>query len=746
MPVRSNLGSTGFYFTFDCAFIRFTMRVILVISLFIFAGLAGLSASAQTEPLSDGGKYLLHTVVRKETVYSLCQKYHITLKELEAANPGIEGILQSGSVVKIPVFAATVPSSKKQMADEFYYHKVQKQQTLYSIARQYGLTESEIIRYNPLVAEGLKVGQILKIPAKPNQSQGAGMPEATSAPASDGNFLVHQVVSGETLFSLEKQYAISDEEMIRLNPELKNGLKTGMKLRIPAKAEQTAPEISTARQPVAKYQVEKGETIFSIASRFGLEVTDLKKANPVLYTRGVQTGETLLVPEQTKKTVAPTNPVPETQTAQYQTVTYPNIPVVSTCLPDPATRFKKYKVALLMPFYLPEKSTTASDSLAAGFRGQINGKRDSAAWAAPIYFNNQRLSIGADTAVALSGIHIDPRATGFLEFYEGAILALDSIRRSGMNVEMYVFDASNAKQVNRTLQNPEFLDMSLIIGPVHPELQAIVAGFASKNRIAMVSPLAGTGNFERNNSWFLKAVPDRNFQIEQTARYISDELRNRNFILLKETGVNPSVPEARLGQLCKTTLTGEGTRSRFHEYDFQQQDITGIGSLLDPAGDNVFVIPSDNEAQVSVDVANLNALAGHYPVVLMGTATLAKMKSVQTENYHQVRLRYLSPFYVDYKSPLVRRLVGRYRDVFAGEPSQFSFQGFDVAFYFMSALRLYGRDFRGCLPGFPMALTQMNFDFRKVAPMGGYVNESLFVVSYERNFDILNYGVFKPQN
>ena len=116
------------------------------------------------------------------------------------------------------------------------------------------------------------------------------------------------------------------------------------------------------------------------------------------------------------------------------------------------------------------------------------------------------------------------------------------------------------------------------------------------------------------------------------------------------------------------------------------------------------------------------------------------MQSISIENYHHVRLRYLSPYFTDYKRPLVRRFVAQYRDIFSAEPSRFSFQGYDVSFYFLSALSRYGKDFRNCLPDFPMELTQMNFNFERVSPMGGFMNKSLLITSYERNFDILDYG------
>jgi len=117
------------------------------------------------------------------------------------------------------------------------------------------------------------------------------------------------------------------------------------------------------------------------------------------------------------------------------------------------------------------------------------------------------------------------------------------------------------------------------------------------------------------------------------------------------------------------------------------------------------------------------------------------MKSIQTENFHHLRLRFLTPYYVDYSKPLVRRFIGEYRNYFYTEPSQYSFQGFDVSYYFLSALYKYGKDFRNSLAEYPMELTQMDFKFRKASPIGGFINHSLFVNSYERNFDVLNLDV-----
>ena len=467
---------------------------------------------------------------------------------------------------------------------------------------------------------------------------------------------------------------------------------------------------------------------FSLANRFGIDVSDIKTANPSLFSRSLETGETILIPQHKVEgsTEAKSSDLVLSKTSESTN----SSELQSTgCLPEKGDHSQKYKAALLLPLYLSGNDNVEPTSI------------DKALLLSKISISKPVVVNPADTIVVPSGMNIDQKALGFLEFYEGALVAMDSLQRKGMNIELYVFDATNQKMINALVQMDEFRDLNLIIGPVYPELQETVASFAAKNRIPMISPLASTGNLEQNNSWFFKVNSTREYQVEQTALYAAEKLRDKNFIMLQLDG-NSTSADAQLSKLCKEKLAVNPSESLFHEYNLQQQGINSLKPLLADSAENIFIIPTDNEAQVSVAVTNLTALAEHYNIVLLGTQMLPKLKSIQTENYHRIRLRYLSPYLVDYKRPLVRRFVGQYRELYSDEPNQFSFQGFDVAYYFLSALYRYGKDFRSCLSDYQMELTQMNFNFDKVAPMGGFVNRSLFITGYERNFDVLNLGIW----
>lgn len=711
------------------------MKLLGIICLFVLFFSIPNPCLSQKQVEISGVKYILHTVTKSESIFSLCQKYKVSQKDIMQANPGLSAVPKAGTAVKIPVATVSqepknpepVEQTKPATEEEFYYHKVAPKQTLFSIAKQYGITANDLIRNNPELTNGIVPGQVLKIPVNITSIEAQKANDIASSQIDVSEYSVHPVVSGETLYSLEQRYEVSHDDMMKFNPALQNGLKAGMKLKIPVKKAVASVEpVSVPGNVVlSKYKVEKGETLFSLAARFGVDVSEIKKANPSLFSRSLETGELISIPQQSSGKNQNSG-----KTEPSQTVSIMEINSVPPQDCDPInSKNQKFKAALLLPLYL------------AGNENPLPTSIDKALLLSKISITKPAVVNPADTAVVLNGANIDQRALGFLEFYEGALLALDSVKRKGMNVELYVFDSSNQKMINALLQLDEFRDLNLIIGPVYPEIQETVASFAAKNRIPMISPLASAGNLEQNNSWYFKVNPSREYQIEQTALYAAENLRNKNFILLQLSG-NSTSADAQLAQLCKEKLAVTSKKSLFHEYNIQQQGINSLKPLLADSAENIFIIPTDNEAQVSVAVTNLTALAEHYNIVLLGTQALPKLKSIQTENYHRVRLRYLSPYLIDYNRHLVRRFVGQYRQMYSAEPTQFSFQGFDVTYYFLSALYRYGKDFRNCLSNYPMELTQMDFSFEKVAPMGGYTNHSLFVTGYERNFDVLNLGTF----
>jgi len=573
----------------------------------------------------------------------------------------------------------------------------------------------------------------------------------------DMTYIQHKVEQGETVFSICRKYLIEQKDLVAANPGLISGLKTGQTLNIPVKGrnggravarqdQNPGPENQEILSSFAEYKVKKDDSLYFIAKKYGIEVEDILKYNPGARS-GLKRGEVLLIPDK--------NDLEKLRNQELNKVKQPEpvqkmaggdeLPLAPEgekngmvpCEPDVRAAAKIYQIGLLLPLYLPANDT-------------INRVRVTTE---EILNDTLWMSRAGNTGVfpvdsfrQRDDVVVYPRSENFIHFYEGVLLAADSLKRAGMRIQLHVFDTNQKRYIVDSLVHTGHLkNLDLIIGPTFPETQKSVAEFAFQNKIPMISPLSSSGNFEDKNPWYFKVNPGRQYLIQKTADYIAGEYSGQNIIILR-MGDYSHIPEGELVKLLREKFMLQEARNTLgktlvHEYRLSADGAEGLKALLSADCENIFIIPSETEAQISVAVTTLNALAEHYPVTLVGLSNFQRYKSIQTEYFHRIKLNYLTPYFVDYESPVVNQFIRKFRRNFYAEPNQYSFQGYDVAFYFMSALFRYGKDFAGCLPGLRVSLTQSELAFDKVNRDSGYMNNGLFIMQYERDYNVRMKGV-----
>lgn len=124
---------------------------------------------AQTDSLGiekQGEKvFVVHKVLSKQTLFSLAKRYKTTVTEINQANPALASGLQVGQTLKIP-FGGTLPSEKEEVkltVTSEKTHKVAPGETLFAIARQYDVSISDLKAWNNLSSNSLSLGQELKV-------------------------------------------------------------------------------------------------------------------------------------------------------------------------------------------------------------------------------------------------------------------------------------------------------------------------------------------------------------------------------------------------------------------------------------------------------------------------------------------------------------------------------------------------------------------------------------------------------
>ena len=688
-----------------------------------------------------GERFILHQVRTGETVYSISRDFKTESTLLQKYNPGISEGLSIGDILKIPfntnIDLSEFPKINKGEPTEIINHSIESNnETAYSISKKYKITVEEVYAYNPTI-QRLKKGMVLKIPQwnfTSKAEKAEPLPEQ-KPDSNNGNInkdlIEHTVVSGETLFSIGKKYNISETEIIQYNPEAKN-LKAGSKLFLPVKKSESKNFISATDKRIEdkylNHTILSGETLFGLTQKYQVTEEELKQVNPELIN-SFRAGTVIKIPvkantvnhnvienEVVNERSTTVEPVHETEPAE-------NVPVDCMAGKTGITN-KTFNVALFLPLYLE-----AND--------ELNNK---------IVTDSVTQSVGLEGITASDTIIEEPKtpqltrqfygnSENFLQFYEGVLIAVDSMQKAGMKIELNVFDTKdNPESVRKIINRENFSKTDLIIGPVYENVQKEVAAIAAKNQIPVVSPFTPKSGIIGNNPFFYQVNPTREYLAEKTVEMIAAGYSESNFIVV-ETSSYMGTPEGQMVENIRKKL-GSG-KGKYTEYDFRKERARGLKNVLSSDKENVIFIPSSDEGELSVAISNINNLADEFSITLIGSSNYQqKYSSIEVAHYHNLKFKYVNPYWTDYSKNTTINYIEKFIANFVTEPNSYGIQGFDVSWYFLNALFYFGNDFSACLPFLKADLVQGNYYFKKVSPSGGYMNQGVSVISYNRNFEV----------
>lgn len=720
---------------------------ILVLFFFTIPGFViGQNLKENELVIVQGEKFILHQVRTGETIYSITRDFKIDSSQLLKYNPKISGGLSIGEILKVPfnenVLLSRLPTFKKGDPTSFVKHTIEsRNETAYSISKQYGITVEEVYAYNPTV-NNLKKGMILKIPQWEFKSEDdKDQVSVAKQNAKQEDMIEHTVVSGETLFSIGKKYQLTESEILSLNPDAKN-LKAGTKLYLPNKnTENKVVESNWVEQMQTSYithTIEPGETIYGITKKYNVSEEELKSVNPELNT-AFRSDAVIRIPV---KGNLPDQGQPDEFKAVAKEIEGIKPEVIfsgttqANCLPGAKIGAnEKITVALFLPLFLD-----ANNQLNKGF---TETRIDTL-----IQFETIQKLV-ADTIIELERPvqrlkEFYGNSENFLQFYEGVLIAIDSIQKTGMKVVLNVYDTKdNPESIRKVVNNEAFLATDLILGPVYENVQKEVAQVAARNQIPLISPFTPKSTLINNNPQFYQINPSREYLAEATAEMIAADYSNTNFIVVK-TSAYEGTPEGQLVDMIRKKLAGSGNtgNGRFSVYDFRIERSRGLTKLLLPEKENVVFIPSSDEGELSVAISNINNLSRDFPITLIGAGNYQqKYPSIEITHYHNLQFKYINPYWIDYKNSSTINFIEKFISNFGTEPNSYGVQGFDAAWYFLNALHNYGKGFEECLPYMNTQLLQGNYSFKRVSQLGGFMNEGVSVISYNRNFEVERKGV-----
>ena len=245
-----------------------------------------------------------HVVKSGETLYSIAQQYNVSVQDLMKWNHLNSNDIQIGQQLLIGPPQQETTGARKQSTVK---HMVEKGETLFSIARQYGVTVAQLKSWNNLQNNSLHVGQILEIHKSGKQSQPATAgnnnpppsPKTTFLQKNSGQTQIYTVKKGDYLALIAQRFNMTVNELKELNQLKSNVIHVGQQLRVtgglsaPSVAENT--KSSSPQGRFATYEVKRNQPLSDLLKNFQMDEYDFRALNPDFQGNQLSRGQKILV-------------------------------------------------------------------------------------------------------------------------------------------------------------------------------------------------------------------------------------------------------------------------------------------------------------------------------------------------------------------------------------------------------------------------------------------------------------------
>jgi len=591
---------------------------------------------------------------------------------------------------------------------KYYVHFIEAGQTLYGLHQMYDVPVGDIAKANENLVGGLQIGQKILIPISINNSN---------------YYSTHIVVKGETLYGISKTYKCSVSDLKIINPELvSEGVSIGQVLKVPAvqmevidKPDVIVGEVtikdpvdvsvidhsentSSFNDSIIIHTVLKHETLYSVSKRYMVSINAIKKLNDI-KNNGVKVGDKLKIKVKKVNYSIVENDL-ETSFANIDT----------SLLFGGVHKKEKYKVALFLPLMLSKNQSYLDQPLKVGKVKEL-------------------YSI---TKIAS-------------EFYHGFILAADSLVKAGLNVEIYVYDTQkDTLKIQKHLNKPEFSDIDLVVGPLFSKTINYLASYCKVNEIPMVIPFKANSKVLYQNPMVFKATTSNLGLVEGIGDYAAKNMSSYKVFMIKPTQKSDLVLFEKVMDTYNTTIKTVENPMSTKIIELKLGDAGGrdINVHLRKDTVNVIIVPStDVKLVTSVfsrlnSVMNLNTYSKNMKIVVFGLEDWNKMNDIDLK--HRVRLNqcYATYRYTNYEASKTNTVIQTYRTKYGTDPDIYGLQGFDIGYYFLSALYLYGENFNSYLHQYELETIQNDFKFKNNRAGDGVENSSIKIIQHS-NYDLI---------
>lgn len=562
--------------------------------------------------------------------------------------------------------------------DSYYVHTVEAGQTLYSLAKAYEVSTASIVHYNPLVAGGLKAGQVLKIPAV-----GISKPKMSTRKM-NRLFDEHEVKQGETVYSISRMYAVPVATLLEDNVALDpTHLAIGQKILIrkgskgDGNEHQTMEQLNEykeARNSVSTdyiyHLVAHGETLYSLSKLYGISQEQLIEWNSL--TDGLKAGTMIKVgiADQTGNSNGQSDPSSQSPNKVEQPPVFDNIEITAS------ENTRHANIALMLPLRT-DGATNAS----------------------------------------------------FLEFYQGFLLGMENLRDEGLSFTLNLYNSARSESaVDQIINSSEFEGTDLIVGPVYDNELQTVLSYAVEKRIAVVSPLAATDSL--HVPVLFGMAPRESSKNEKMTKLFDKE---DNIVL-----VYGKSNDLELEAEVKAALNG----LQYQTYNYVGNDIPAEMFKSECRNTYVVMARNELEVDkilAALSSAHNNLVSRSQlqsaTVSVIGSSRWNRFNNIDRNLFFKMRVCYITSYLAKRGNEVIDGFDRRYIGTYQSLPSMYSYRGYDAAMIFGRAV-VSQLGVVGYVQSTTHKPLQTQYRFVQSQTGDTYANNEWVIVRYNSNYTI----------
>ena len=571
-------------------------------------------------------------------------------------------------------------------------------------------------------------------------------------------FVLHQVVKGETSYGIAKKYNIDLNVFFEFNTSASKSLNRGEYVKIPILVKSNTSLLSSDSLS-NQHVVVSGETLWSIAKKYGVEV-DLIKTYNQLEDINLSIDQIILIPNIPADTANVVKPL----------VKHPPHPLLNSCDTIVIHKVRRketlYGIANLYDVSLnsilknnpdlEEKGLQKGMSIKIIYRlkdcnlDSIQISQDTIGLLESSVFISDKLNISlllpfmfkdADSLMANgldpSVCNLNSKTINSIDLYNGVLIALNELKKKGYQIDLNVFDTHYDTTVTKQILNDStFKKSNLIIGPVFSTNIKKVRDFSRSYSVPMITPFDIPNQALFMYPDLFKYFPSKVTQSAKIGSYLKQVKSDYNIILISNGDDKKSYTYAKVIAenyadtiVINDTITAMDTLSYLRLY--RGESTSSIRDEVDAKKENLFVVAASDIPFLTFIFNDLLELSNSEKFFrtkfsILGFQELFDMNSIDIKYKNNFRLKFSSKGRIDYSEKKTINFVEKYQDKFKMSPQENAFLGYDLLISMISNLYPVDRE----VVKIPFQGHYNYCDFKQIGSNNGFENKVVKLFEY----------------